>query len=181
MDTLHAISHAPAPPLTLAGSHAPVHERDDLQRILDKCLAKDPAARYQTSRDLVVDLRDARRRLDSSPGVPSGSTPAASAPRPARGLRSMALWATPIVLAAAVGAYWWTHRAPPPPPPMATSGRPSVAVLYFQNNTGSPQLDWLRTGLTDMVVTDLSQSPGMDVLSTDRLYRSCVDEASERR
>ena len=148
-----------------------MHERDDLQRILDKCLAKDPAGRYQTSRDLVVDLRDARRRLDSAPGVATGSTPVASAPQRARGVRPLAIWTVPVVLAAAAGAYWWTHRAPPPPPPMATSGRPSVAVLYFQNNTGSPQLDWLRTGLTDMVVTDLSQSPGMDVLSTDRLYQ----------
>ena len=101
--------------------------------------------------------------------------PAARRWRPRRSGRGAcgpsAIWTVPVVVAAAIGAYWWTHRAPPPPPPMATSGRPSVAVLYFQNNTGSPQLDWLRTGLTDMVVTDLSQSPGMDVLSTDRLYQ----------
>src|SRR4029450_6375299 len=49
--------------------------------------------------------------------------------------------------------------------------RPSVAVMYFQNNTGNPDLNWLRTGLTDMVVTDLSQSTDVEVLSTDRLYQ----------
>ncbi len=172
VDTLHAISHNPFPPLTLAGSAAPVHERDDLQRIVDKCLAKDPAARYQTARDLVVDLRDARRRLDSGA---TASRPAAApalplAARPGTGRPFLAL-AGVAVVAVAVGAYWWSHRAPAAPPPMAASGRPSIAVLYFQNNTGSPQLDWLRTGLTDMVVTDLSQSPDMEVLSTDRLFQ----------
>jgi serine/threonine protein kinase/tetratricopeptide (TPR) repeat protein len=173
VDTLHAIVHDPAPPLTLAGSNVPVGERDDLQRILDKCLAKDPAARYQTVRDLVVDLRDARRRLDS--GITS------TVARPATGIVPVAssqsrwrplLFGLAAVIVAAVGVgYWWTHRGPAAPPPIASSGRPSVAVLYFQNNTGSSQLDWLRTGLTDMVVTDLSQSSEFDVLGTDRLYQ----------
>ncbi len=178
VDTLHAIAHDPAPPLTIAGSAAAVPAQDEVQRLVEKCLAKDPAARYQTARDLVVDLRSARRRLDSAPmsavvaDVRAGAS-ARVAAASASG-RSWLTWAVPIVLVAVAGAYWWTHRAPPPPPPMTASGRPSVAVLYFQNNTGSPQLDWLRTGLTDMVVTDLSQSTEMDVLSTDRLYQILV-------
>ena len=53
--------------------------------------------------------------------------------------------------------------------------KPSVAVLYFENNTGNPQLDWLRTGLTDMIVTDLSQSPDVEVLGTDRLVQILDD------
>ena len=31
--------------------------------------------------------------------------------------------------------------------------------MYFENNSGDKGMDWLRTGLTDMLVTDLSQSP----------------------
>jgi len=171
VDTLHAIVHDPPSPLAWSGAAPSVDTRQDVQRLLEKSLAKDPAARYQTARDLVVDLRGTRRRLDSG-GATTVQTPVAPGPSARRAIqwRAIGVWAVPLVLLAA-GAYWWTHRAPPPPPPMATSGRPSVAVLYFQNNTGSPQLDWLRTGLTDMVVTDLSQSTEMDVLSTDRLYQ----------
>jgi tetratricopeptide (TPR) repeat protein len=33
-------------------------------------------------------------------------------------------------------------------------------------------LDWLRYGLTDMLVTDLSQNRGTSVLSTDQLYKT---------
>ena len=173
VDTLHAIVHDSTPPLTLAGTNTPVAERDDLQRILDKCLAKDAAARYQTARDLVVDLRDARRRLDAAvtstvARAATGTAPVA--PSPSR-WRSIVPGLAAIILAGAGIGYWWAHRAPAAPPPIASSGRPSVAVLYFQNNTGSAQLDWLRTGLTDMVVTDLSQSSDVDVLGTDRLYQ----------
>jgi len=57
------------------------------------------------------------------------------------------------------------------PPVTAGAQKPSVAVLYFENNTGNAQLDWLRTGLTDMLVTDLSQSPDLEVLPTDRLVQ----------
>src|SRR5207247_9180691 len=64
----------------------------------------------------------------------------------------------------------WMKTAAPP----SSSDKPSVAVLYFENNTGNPQLDWLRTGLTDMLVTDLSQSPDVEVLGTDRLVQILI-------
>src|SRR6185436_5558545 len=70
-----------------------------------------------------------------------------------------------IAVAALYKSYFSTPRA------SAESGKPSVAVLYFENNTGNPQLDWMRTGLTDMLVTDLSQSPDVEVLGSDRLVQ----------
>ena len=54
-----------------------------------------------------------------------------------------------------------------------------MAVFYFDNLTGDPQLDWLRTGLTDMLVTNLSQSPGLRVLGTSRLYQ-LLEETGHR-
>ena len=62
-ETLNAIIHEPTPRLdaSLAGDLT-----SELQRVLDKCLAKDPGERYQTVRDLAVDLRGARRRLESA-------------------------------------------------------------------------------------------------------------------
>src|SRR5947208_1485057 len=74
IDSLHAILHEPAAPLP--SSVGPV--ADDLQRVLEKCLAKEPDDRYQGMRDLVVDLRAARRRLDSSQSRARGATVTAS-------------------------------------------------------------------------------------------------------
>ena len=170
VDTLHAISHNEAPPLVWSAAGGSPDAQQDVQRLLDKCLAKDPAARYQTARDLVVDLRSARRRIETVSTRTFTDLPAAAtAPR----RPSWVLIAGGAALAIAMITTGVSiYRATRPQTPSATdTGKPTLAVLYFQNNTGSPQLDWLRSGLTDMVVTDLAQSPEIEVLGTDRLYQ----------
>ena len=85
-------------------------------------------------------------------------------------------WRKPALVAAIVlvllGSVWalWQLRAP-----TTDSAAPSIAVLHFDNLTGDAELDWLRTGLTDMLVTDLSQSPNLTVLSIDRLFQILSD------
>jgi eukaryotic-like serine/threonine-protein kinase len=118
----------------------------------------------------------------SDPPVASGSAHAiAAAPSSgamaavAGGRRNILVAATvaAVVIVAAGGFLW--RRGGVNGAKAADSGKPSVAVLYFENNTGNAQLDWLRTGLTDMLVTDLSQSPDVEVLGTDRLVQILTD------
>jgi TolB-like protein len=168
LDTLHAILRSPAPPLPSLAPDASPEVPAELDRILAKCLAKDPAERYQTIKDVAVDLRASRRRLDSAFVTGTALTGAAipSLRRPRRLYAAAAVLA--LVLAGAAAFYLRGDRARPL---ASLSAKPSVAVLYFENNTGDPSLDWLRTALTDMLVTDLSQSPQVEVLGTDRLYQ----------
>jgi DNA-binding winged helix-turn-helix (wHTH) protein/tetratricopeptide (TPR) repeat protein len=49
-----------------------------------------------------------------------------------------------------------------------TNGR-SLAVMYFENETQRRDFDWLRQGLTDMMITDLSRSGELHVLSRQQL------------
>ena len=68
VETLHAVLKEAAPRLPsqgLGGAGEP------LQRLLDKCLDKNPDQRYQAVPDLLVDLKAARRRLEEpeSPGA----------------------------------------------------------------------------------------------------------------
>ncbi len=63
----------------------------------------------------------------------------------------------------------------PRPPVDDVAVTPSVTVLYFHNTSGDPELDWLRTGLTEMLVTDLNQLPELEVLSTSRLFQILKD------
>jgi len=165
IETMHAILHEPAAPLRLQG--VPPVAAADVQRIIEKCLAKDPETRYQGMKDLVVDLKTARRRMDSEASI-AATIPAA--PVAANGGKSPLLFAAATLALLAGGGYWlWSAR--PTPVAEATGSRPSVAVMYFENNTGDKEMDWLRSGLTDMLVTDLSQSPDVEVLSTDRLVQ----------
>jgi serine/threonine protein kinase/tetratricopeptide (TPR) repeat protein len=139
----------------------------ELQRILDKCLAKDPGDRYQSMKDLVVDLRAARRRLES------GSVVGPLEVRPRRPWTIVLAGAG--VAAAVLAAALLLRRESSPPAPIPAAGKPSLAVLRFDNLSGDPSLDWLQTGLADMLITDLSQSTHLDVLSTDRLYQVLRD------
>jgi TolB-like protein len=174
IETLHAILTQPVPPLP-ARPGLPAEVAAEVQRIIGKCTAKDPDDRYQGMKDMVVDVRAARRRLETST---SGTTtmPAATGTAPAVPVPTT--WTTArlagvgLLSVAVVAAALWAWR-----PWQATArlsgadGKPSVAVLYFENQTGDASLDWMRTGLTDMMVTDLSQSANIEVLGTDRLYQ----------
>ncbi len=181
LDTLHAILNQPIPHLP-ALSGLPAETASDVQRIIAKCTAKDPDDRYQGMKDVVVDLRAARRRLESSSGTTTTMPAAAGLPPAApvskRATRSMGVVAIVGVAAAvALVAAIWVSRPWERADPTAggASEKPAVAVLYFENQTGDPALDWMRTGLTDMMVTDLSQSPDYEVLGTDRVLQILQD------
>ncbi len=45
----------------------------------------------------------------------------------------------------------------------------TVAVLYFDNNTGDRRYDVLQKGLADMLVTDLSSVPALEVVEREKL------------
>lgn len=67
----HAIIHQPPGPLgdRVSGATAP-----ELQRIVNKCLAKDREERYQTAKDLVIDLRGVKRDSESQPSGVAAAT-----------------------------------------------------------------------------------------------------------
>ena len=51
---------------------------------------------------------------------------------------------------------------------IAADRQRSLAVLLFENETGDASLDWLKRGLTDMLTTDLQQSPYLQVVGAGR-------------
>lgn len=52
---------------------------------------------------------------------------------------------------------------------VAATEKPVVSVLYFENRTGSAELDVLRKGLSEMMVTDLVAWDGVTVVERERL------------
>ena len=61
LDSLHKIVHAPTPLIKETNPYAP----EELQRIVRRCLAKDPDDRYQSIKDVAIELRDLRRELET--------------------------------------------------------------------------------------------------------------------
>jgi tetratricopeptide (TPR) repeat protein len=148
-----------------------------LARMIQRALEKGPEDRYQSATDLRRDLEDLKRDYDTGELLrhsTSGSRRFAMLPEP-RGWLLPAAAFTALVLAVVV----LLALRGGGPGGGAGDGRSSLAVFYFDNLTDDTQLDWLQTGLTDMLVTNLSQSPNLRVLSTSRLYQ-LLDELGQR-
>src|SRR5262249_10339094 len=111
IDTLHKIVTEDPPSLSATVPASPA----ELQRMVRKCLAKDPQDRYQSIREVAIDLRDLRRQLDSGSAV--AAIPAAPSLRPSQ-WRTIA-GAAAAVLALAVGGWLFFSRSTPQPDPAA--------------------------------------------------------------
>ncbi len=189
---ISSILRDPPEPVTDLRPDLPRH----LGRIVRRCLEKDPERRYQSALDVRNELQDLWREIESGE-VTTASAVAAAAARPRRpGAGRRWLPAAVAVAAALVAVAAVTLRPRPSEQPAgpaaatvspvtagpvagrasaATAAGHSLAVLYFQNLNDDPDLAWLSNGLTDLLVTDLSQSPEIEVLSTGRLYQILKD------
>ena len=56
-----------------------------------------------------------------------------------------------------------------PPAAVAAYAPPTVAVSYFDNNTGKAEYDPLAKGLADMLITDLGNVAGLRVVEREKL------------
>ena len=108
----------------------------DFVRILEKCIEKDRNLRCQTATELRTDLNRLRRDLESSRNRAKAKTD--SDP----GTQNSG-----------------TQTASGP-----RQGK-SVAVLYFENLSGAKEDEYLRDGITEDVITELSKIRGLNIFS----------------
>jgi len=164
----------------------------ELERILEKCLRKDRDDRYQDTRDLVVDLRNLRRQYDS--GVSdSVSSMGITAPRKGKsffGLNIPGFVAGVTIICLAIAWAIWGDFFTGGSGGTVQANENSLAIIGFENKTGDSALDWLETGLPEILLTDLSQAKGIQIISRQRIldcfgvdekkshtHEQCVDAA----
>ena len=152
-----AILHAsPAAPQSLLPTLSP-----RLADIILKCLEKDAENRYQSAKELLVDLR----RL----GV---STATAAVPVPQRQILARALATAGVVMVAilvAAASYLYLGRKKPSAP--ATPRITSLAVLPLANLSGDANQEYFSDGMTDALITDLAQLGSIKVISRTSIMR----------
>jgi serine/threonine protein kinase len=126
----------------------------ELERIVRKCMEKDAARRYQSARELAVDLQNLERDTESGVTVVIPSRPA-----PTRTAIIGVIAAAVVMVVAGfflIRSDLWT-----------SGGRTieSIAVLPFENGTGDEESEYLCDGLTESLINTLSQIPDLKVIS----------------
>ncbi len=149
-----------------------------LRTIVARCLEKAPNDRYQDAGELARDLIALKKQHDSDAILRLAGRGGRS------GWRALVVGVALVV--ATLGGIWLLSRAGPGEPAVGrdtvTDGAaptarvapenslPAIAVIHFFNTAGNDDLNWLRDGLADMFITDLSQSRALQVVAADRIY-----------
>jgi len=155
-DTLARILQSEPEPVTQRNPAAPA----EMERIVRKCLEKDRDRRYQSARDLAVDLKNLRR--DTAPAIASAASAPAVRRLPRRSAMVLFAAAAMVVLLVAAGIWLWLAR----PGPID-----SLAVLPFTNATGNAELEYLSEGITETLINQLSRIAGLRVISRSGVLR----------
>jgi serine/threonine protein kinase/tetratricopeptide (TPR) repeat protein len=136
---------------------APLSEEipPELRGVVEKALEKDPADRYQSMRDFVVDLR----RVGRNTGTAS-TTALRAAPRPRRRWLLAGVAAVALI---AVAGFWW--RATGRESAVASPTIRSIAVLPLDNLSGETGEEYFSDGMTEQLISSLAQVRALKVIS----------------
>jgi TolB-like protein len=151
----------PEPPSQLRTDLPP-----NIERIIGRCLEKQPSDRYNDTRDLVADLRSLQ---------PTGERRVPALGTGARG--SSARWMVAAILAAIVAVLFIavlprSDDEPDSADKVLVAGtKPSVAVLPFHNLSGEEENAYFSAGMTEEIISKLSRIDALEVASRGSVAR----------
>ncbi len=135
----YAIMHKEPEPVTGYRPDAP----PDLERIIDRALAKDIGQRYRTADELLSDLEAVRDRQELGQ-----RTARYDRRRKLKRRKRLLFGVLAAVVAAAVALTWWTWY-------QDANRIDSLAVLPFANLSEDQENDFISEGLTEQLITEL--------------------------
>ncbi len=193
--SLHMVIYEPAPRITDLNPSAP----PELQRIVRRCLAKDPDERYQSIKEVAIELKELRRELQGA-GIDTTATPPTKSETTGstggEGTRSQSFsptTETPSLSTKASSAEYVVTGIKQHKLAVAVSlvvlvagitalafylrerdsdaTIKSIAVLPFQNKNSDADTEYLSDGLAESLIFRLSQLPGLKVSPTSSVIR----------
>ena len=134
----------------------------ELERIINKCLQKNPANRYQHVDELMVDLRSIKRESESA------SIPTKMA-HPSKRSKLIKISAAVLsILILIVAGYFILIQ----PSEKSVSGwENSIAVLPFDDLSPEGDQEWFCDGMTEQIITNLSKIKRLKVIGRTSIMK----------
>lgn len=165
------LGHAP-PRVNTLNAELP----DELGRVINRCLEKDPALRFQSANELQhalaqVSTSTSAAAVDATQtlAVDESTVVAAQSTAPATRRRSRSWFPRAAIaiaaIAATAGALWFWQARNRTAPPLR-----SLAVLPFANLSGDPDLDRLADAISSGLITTLREFEGLQVVSRTQTW-----------
>ena len=157
----------------------------ELETIVHKTLQKEKPQRYQSARDLLTDLKDVKQKLEfqnsfensvvagqsepetqilratTADGISPATTNQAVTNQPKT--KYLAIGLLSMVLAVS-GFFGYKYLSP-------VKQIESIAVMPFVNDSGNADVEYLSDGMTETLISSLSQLPNLNVKPRSSVFR----------
>ncbi len=193
IDSLNKIIREPAPSIGDINPSAP----QDLQKIVRRCLAKDADERYQSIKDVAIELKEVRREMtsagiDTTVPVSRSEDLTVTDPGTRAETKSTAASSDSLSLQASSAEYFVSgikqHKLAAVLALVLIAGVAialgfyfhsrssevaieSVAVLPFVNQNNDANAEWVSDGLTESIINSLTQLPNLKVIARSSVFR----------
>jgi len=132
---------------------------EGLQRVVDKALQKDRSTRYQGAAEVIADLKGLQK--ETGVGVLA---------KPKKKLLPFIVPASVIFIIVLLFFILKPFKVEMVPEKRAIAQENSLAIMYFDNMIDREDTERLGEIVTNLLITDLSESEYMRVVSSQRLY-----------
>jgi len=143
---------------------------EDFSQVILRCLEKDKENRFQGAGEVRSELIRIEKGIPTTEREIPRRKPITSREITVQfSIKKLFIPVIAITILAIIALIIWKLLPREETVPIP-SGKPSIAVIYFKNNTGDENLDIWRSALAEMLISDLSQSRLIRVLSDDRIF-----------
>jgi TolB-like protein/predicted Ser/Thr protein kinase len=150
--TLAAILEEDPEPIRKLNEAVPV----ELSAIVERCLAKDPARRYESTGDLAKELKS----------VPERASPWRARRRVLWGAAALLVALLAVTLGPDLRGLWDQLSGRTGPAPVE-----SIAVLPLRNLSGDPEQEYFVDGMTEALITNLTKVGALKVIARHSAMR----------
>jgi len=192
MEIIGAIIHKE--PKLFDSEHVP----SEIERIVSKALRKDRDERYQTIKDLLIDLKDVKQELEFQDKLEKTVSPDKEEPKTKMfkattiddgqqtttandsiaikksSFNKIGVGVLAMLLISAIGfGYWYFTNE--------SKQIDSIAVMPFVNETGNEDVEYLSDGMTETLISSLSNIPNLSVKARTTVFYYKGKEISPKK